>query len=87
MTRLTFLTLPRRTGLSTDTDFLSMLESIAHIPQATKSWKPYVQEAFSDSAIFDLRKGDTRTLWRKLFAVLLNSEKDKLLDLFGTSLT
>lgn len=61
-----------------------MLEAMTHIHQAIKSWKPYIQEAFSDPGIFELRQGITRTLWIKLFAAMFGSEKDKLLDLFGT---
>ena len=63
-----------------------MLESMTHIHQATKSWKPYVQDAFSDPGLFDLRKGDARRLWTKLWASMLGSEKDKLLELFGASI-
>lgn len=81
------MTLPRRTGLITDVEFLSMLEAIAHIPQASKSWKPYVQDVFNDPGIFDLKEGGARILWRKLFALWLSGEKDRLLDLFGTSLS
>ena len=59
------------------------MEHLARLPQATKIWRPFVQDTFNDAGLFNLSSGDTRQSWIRLLAAMLSSDKERILDLLG----
>jgi len=64
-------------------ELLQAMEHLASLPQASKIWRPFVQDTFNDTSLFELRNGDARRSWIRLFSAMLSSDKDRIVDLLG----
>jgi hypothetical protein len=64
-------------------DMLVTMECLSQIPQATKIWKPVVQDVFNDPTLFSISRNEMSNLWIKLFAAMLSSDKDRISELLG----
>ncbi len=61
---------------------LDILLAMSHLTTVQKHWRTYVSEALADGTVFQASQA-TRSQWKQLVAVMMDQERDRLLDLLS----
>jgi hypothetical protein len=65
-----------------DSTLLGILQEMAKIPAAIKSWRLPVSDAFNDSRFFKMTPEES-VQWKPLVCGLMDSDKERVSDLLG----
>jgi len=68
----------------TNVDTLKLVLAMAMLPPAAKTWRAPVGDAFNDARFFSTDKEEV-SLWKPLICALMDSDKERFLELLGES--
>ncbi|WVQ73679.1 hypothetical protein IAR50_003259 [Cryptococcus sp. DSM 104548] len=66
-----------------DAPILHLILQLSHIPSATKTWRSYVSDSFSDPRLFKSRPPVEVTYWKALVLALFDADKERFPDLLS----